>query len=237
MAETPSPTPEQQALRRRARRRLVGAIALALLAVVVLPMVFDPEPKRMANNVDIRIPDQNAPLAAVANMAAAPKPEAAPIPAPAVDASVSAPAMPMPEAKPTVVPAKAPSTVPAPEHPADKKPALESPKAKPKPQPKLQPENKAKPVAKPAPTVAPKVPADSAVPADKPYFLQLGVFSSEENAKHLVAQAQSAGFKAAVVAAGGQFKVRIGPVGDRAKALDYQAKLKSKGLASVLVEP
>jgi DedD protein len=37
--------PEEQALRRRARRRLVGSLALALLAVVVLPMIFEPEPK------------------------------------------------------------------------------------------------------------------------------------------------------------------------------------------------
>ena len=33
------------ALRRRGRRRLLGAIALVLLAVIVLPMVFDPEPR------------------------------------------------------------------------------------------------------------------------------------------------------------------------------------------------
>src|SRR5437762_2523723 len=31
-------------LKRRGRRRLVGAVALVLLAVIVLPMVFDPEP-------------------------------------------------------------------------------------------------------------------------------------------------------------------------------------------------
>ena len=31
-------------LRRRGRRRLVGAIALVLLAAIILPMVFDPEP-------------------------------------------------------------------------------------------------------------------------------------------------------------------------------------------------
>jgi DedD protein len=35
-------------LKRRGRRRLVGAVALVLLAVIVLPMVFDPEPSPVA---------------------------------------------------------------------------------------------------------------------------------------------------------------------------------------------
>ena len=34
-----------ETLKRRGRRRLVGAVALVLLAVIVLPMVFDPEPR------------------------------------------------------------------------------------------------------------------------------------------------------------------------------------------------
>jgi len=35
-------------LKRRGRRRLVGAIALVLAAVIVLPMVFDSEPRGSA---------------------------------------------------------------------------------------------------------------------------------------------------------------------------------------------
>ena len=35
----------QTDLKKRARRRLVGAAALALFAVIVLPMIMDPEPK------------------------------------------------------------------------------------------------------------------------------------------------------------------------------------------------
>ena len=34
-----------ETLKRRGRRRLVGAVALVLAAVIVLPMVFDPEPR------------------------------------------------------------------------------------------------------------------------------------------------------------------------------------------------
>jgi len=45
-------------LKRRGRRRLVGAIALVLAAVIVLPMVFDQEPKPSAPPVSVRIPGE-----------------------------------------------------------------------------------------------------------------------------------------------------------------------------------
>ncbi len=47
-------------LKRRGRRRLLGAIALVLLAVIVLPMVFDQEPKGTSLPVDVRIPGEDA---------------------------------------------------------------------------------------------------------------------------------------------------------------------------------
>ena len=46
-------------LKRRGRRRLVGAIALVLAAVIVLPMVFDSEPKGSAPPVSVRIPAED----------------------------------------------------------------------------------------------------------------------------------------------------------------------------------
>jgi DedD protein len=48
-----------ETLKRRGRRRLVGAVALVLAAVIVLPMVFDPEPKRADVPVNVRIPGEN----------------------------------------------------------------------------------------------------------------------------------------------------------------------------------
>ena len=70
-----------ETLKRRGRRRLVGAVALVLAAVIVLPMVFDPEPKNAPAPVTVRIPDENqAPfqpkLPPKAPPKAAPKPEA-----------------------------------------------------------------------------------------------------------------------------------------------------------------
>ncbi len=97
------------ALKRRGRRRLVGAVALVLLAVIVLPMVFDPEPKRTAPPVSVRIPSEDdagfapkvtpkapaAPAAVPAPKAAEPaKPQAA-----APQKSEPPKAAPAPEAK------------------------------------------------------------------------------------------------------------------------------------------
>ncbi|MEI8400199.1 MAG: SPOR domain-containing protein [Alcaligenaceae bacterium] len=60
----PSVSSEAQAadLRVRARRRLAGAVALVLAAVVILPMLLDSEPAPVANKIPIKIPDRNAPF-------------------------------------------------------------------------------------------------------------------------------------------------------------------------------
>ncbi len=87
-------------LKRRGRRRLVGSIALVLLAVIVLPWIFDPQP-RQAPPVSVRIPSQDeAPF----------KPKPVPkLPAPPVETG-------KPASAPDPVPAKpeAPKPAPAP---------------------------------------------------------------------------------------------------------------------------
>jgi DedD protein len=47
-------------LKRRARRRLVGAIALVLLVVIVLPVLLDQEPKPVRHDLTVQIPSQDA---------------------------------------------------------------------------------------------------------------------------------------------------------------------------------
>jgi DedD protein len=63
-----------ETLKRRGRRRLVGAVALVLLAVIVLPMVFDPEPKSTMPPMSVRIPGEN-------DTPFSPRPAAKPAPA------------------------------------------------------------------------------------------------------------------------------------------------------------
>lgn len=49
-------TDDELNLRRKTRRRLIGAFALTLAVVVILPMVLDNEPKPSGNNIDLTIP-------------------------------------------------------------------------------------------------------------------------------------------------------------------------------------
>ena len=55
---------EELQLKKRARRRLVGAVALVLFVIVFLPMMLDNEPRQMSQDVSISIPplaQQNLP--------------------------------------------------------------------------------------------------------------------------------------------------------------------------------
>ena len=48
--------------KKRARRRLIGATALVLAAIIGLPMIFDSEPKPLAGDIAIQIPSRDKPL-------------------------------------------------------------------------------------------------------------------------------------------------------------------------------
>lgn len=50
---------DEISLKRRARRRLIGAGALAIVIVVLLPMVLDSEPKLVGQDIELRIPDKD----------------------------------------------------------------------------------------------------------------------------------------------------------------------------------
>lgn len=193
-------------LRRRARRRLVGAIALALVAVVVLPMVFDPEPKPLGSDVDIRIPDPSTPFPAAG--------QAPPSPPAIDDAQPDTAAEP-----PALTPTPQPEARPSAEAPAK----TDAGKAEAKPSAAAEAEKPAKPPTGPF--------------ATEGYFLQLGAFGSEKNARQLADKAAAAGFKTSVYTANGQSRVRVGPYEDRRDALDMQRKLKAKGFGTVLLGP
>lgn len=45
--------------KKRARRRLIGAVALALAAIIGLPMILDSDPKPLADDINIRIPSKD----------------------------------------------------------------------------------------------------------------------------------------------------------------------------------
>ena len=121
----------QLELKKRARRRLVGAVALALLAIIVLPMVMDQEPKPLTQDIAIRIPNKDAGAfpAVPAPPAAEPKPAILPAKPLAQPPAAETKAEAKPEPKPEVQP-EAPKPTPAPAAPPAKAPAPE-PAAKP----------------------------------------------------------------------------------------------------------
>ena len=52
-------TDVQLQIKKRARRRLVGAVAFVSVVAVVLPMVMDHQPRQHVQEVEIRIPGQD----------------------------------------------------------------------------------------------------------------------------------------------------------------------------------
>src|SRR5512133_3753924 len=77
-------TDDELNLRRKARRRLIGASALTLAVVVILPMVLDSEPKPDTQDIDLRIPNPDKTGAFVPGVAVSEVVEAMPPAASAV---------------------------------------------------------------------------------------------------------------------------------------------------------
>ncbi len=212
---------EELQLKKRARRRLVGAVALVLLIVVFLPMVLDSEPKPLNQDVSISIP----PIPKTESSSQLPAPPPAQPPA----SSTSAPSphvAGLPEGPPsgpsTSLPAGEPRSEAAPD-PA--KPEV-SAKAKPEPRPAAKPFVKREP--KPAQVAA-------AAPAGEDSFVvQLGAFSNSANAKSLQKKLQDNKFKAYTElvrnAGGDRTRVRVGPYASREAAEKARERLKSMKL-------
>ncbi|CAM2178022.1 DedD protein [Burkholderia latens] len=223
--------PEKQ----RARRRLVGAIALVVAAVIVLPMVLDSHPKPVTDDIAIDIPNRPA------HQAVAPRDDdAADVQAgvahdepPASDVAVAAvPAPAKDAAKPAAKPDTTTSTTTAGVAPA-------KPAAKP-----AAPAPAVKPVApKPAPAAVANADAaaDSgdasspASPAGARFAVQLGSFKDDTTARSWATKLKSAGVPAYVEhrkQADGSTAtlLRAGPFADRAAASAAIAKVREAGL-------
>jgi len=86
-------SPEASEIRRRGRRRLIGAIVLVVLAVVFVPMILDSEPRQKRAEPSLEIPpkDKVAPLPPPAPTPAATKVAPAKEAAPALPAKTATP--------------------------------------------------------------------------------------------------------------------------------------------------
>jgi len=209
---------EELQLKRRARRRLIGAIVLVTIIVVVLPMVLDSEPRQARQEVSVRIP---SPESGVFTS------KVVPLPAP-------------PDAKAT---SKAPESKAETQPPAEEKklaaappPAAGTPPpAKEAAAPKSGPEKVQPAKAEPA---APPRPARKARPAAKPakgrFVVQVIALADAEKAKGMQQQIAAAGVKSYTevvkTAKGDVTRVRAGPFATRAAAEKAREQLKALGM-------
>ena len=241
----------QLQLKKRARRRLVGAIAFVSVVAVVLPMVMDHEPRQVVQDVEIRIPGQD-------EKPFAPKFSAAPLeksaPRPSLESSpVQTPVEPEVKPKPDQViePPVAPTAR-----------VLEVPKSKPAEKPVEKPI--AKPIAKAAEKPSEKLPEKPAVkpvektddakraaailagmsgdgkPAAKAgeYLVLIGAFSNEANVKNLKSKLGEQSIKTFSepldTPQGKKIRVRAGPFASREAAEKALEKMQRIGVSGVI---
>jgi len=227
MAEQDTSPDADLQLKKRARRRLVGAAALALLAVIVLPMVMDREPRSLSQDIQVRIPSQDStglvakvlPGKPVATPMPAPEPKPAAEPKaegqakaePVITAAAAAPAV-----TKSVAPTAAPAVKAAPK-PAEKPAALEK-----------KPEAAATPASK---TVADAKPASD---ASGQWVVQLGAYKEAGNVKLLLSKLKGIGVPAYTEKSdtpqGPRTRVRAGPFASQDAAEKARSRIKIIGV-------
>ena len=216
----------QQHLKKRARRRLVGAIFFVSLVAVLVPTLMDSEPRPPAQDIDIRIPGQDDKAFTPALV-----PPAEPVAA----SSKSAPET--PEMPPLVRqdPVTESRVEPKVEPKAEKKPApaKEAPaKASDKDTPALKDE-----ASRAAAILAGKA-ADAPASAAGQHVVLIGAFSNEANVANLRKKLGEQGIKVYTEALdspqGKKTRVRAGPFPNREAAEKALKKMQQIGVSGVV---
>jgi DedD protein len=215
----------QLELKKRSRRRLVGAAALALLAAIVLPLVMDHEPRPTVQDIQVRIPAQEG--GGIASRVLPTNPASTPLPPSPPDSS--------PEAD--TVPARPVADIPRDPKPAAKPAEKAAEKAPEKPVEKPA----AKPVEKPVEKAASKTEEARARAAlagaegsADPWLVLIGAYRDSANVKQLMAKLKQIGVPAFTEnfdsPQGARTRVRAGPFKTRDAAEQARAKMKKIGV-------
>jgi DedD protein len=225
-----SPAESVEAMRRRARHRLIGAVILVLLGVVGFPLLFDTQPRPVAVDIPIEIPDRNhvkplPPLPQAAAPAVAGKVAPAPPVSPVITESrQEAGIAPAEKAQATKAEPPAKPQVAKTEPPLPKKPELP---AESRPEAKAPSADAAK-----AQALLQGKSVDAAA-AGVRYVVQVGAFAEKEKARLAQQKLERAGLRnytnVAETKNGPRIRVRAGPFESRAEA--DRAAEKIKGLA------
>ncbi|MDR3087846.1 MAG: SPOR domain-containing protein [Azoarcus sp.] len=223
-------------LKKRARRRLVGAVAFAGLAAVVLPMVMDEEPKQQLQDVQIRIPGQDqtpfAPkLEPVGETKEAPAP-AAEVPPPVAPPVEKALPVEKPVERPVEKPVEKPPETPA-AKPVEK--PVEKPATKPVEKPAEKIVEKQTEAQRAAAILSGKIPADPAsADGNGQFVILIGAFSNTANVQQLQKKIGELGIKVFTEPLespdGMKTRVRAGPFASRSAAEKALEKMKRIGV-------
>lgn len=224
MAESDASIEAQLELKKRARRRLVGAAALALLAAIVLPMVMDHEPRPPSSDIQVRIPSPDA-GGGFSSRILPKSPAATPLP----PATAGAETRPAPEPKveaEAVKPDQKPAAPVAAEKPADKKPA--------EPMAAKATEHRAKAAeGKPAERKGEDA-SSAAQAAGEQWVVQLGAYKEAGNVKLLLGKLKELGVPTFTEKfdspQGPRTRVRAGPFASKDAAEKARAKAKIVGV-------
>jgi DedD protein len=227
-------TDQEKQFRKRARRRLIGAVALVLLMVTVLPMLLDDRSDQAPHpDVAISIPSQDD-----GNFASKIVPAPAANVAPATPDTTGQPAVP---AVATVAPPP-PVAAPAAAEPAPAAAAEPKPEPKPAPEPvkpvaKQQPKAESSPAAKPKP--APVAAEKAGTSKAEGVSIQVGVFSDSDKVTQIKSKLSGLGIKCGTeplnTKTGVKVRMRCGPYADKAEAEKAQESLKSAGFNNTIL--
>ena len=238
MSDSPD---EQLQLKKRARRRLVGAVAFAGLAAIILPMVMDEEPKQQVQDVQIRIPGQDqAPFAPNLKPATAEKKDdGAPAQSAPAAPSSAPPAKPVEKPVEKAVeknPEKAPEKVQEKPAPAPKPPEKEH--AKPAEKASEKPVN-GNDAQRAAAILGGKAVDNSAPSAGNGQFVILiGAFANPANVKQLQTKLGELGIRVFTepldTPDGRKTRVRAGPFSSQDAAQKALEKIKRIGVNGVV---
>jgi len=244
-----------EVLRRRARHRLFGSVVLVFTAVVAFPLLFDSQPRPVAVDTPIVIPDRNGtpPLTAGAPVPASQAPVKPLLPAAPASDHVTAQASLEPGKEEVVAPpakdllvGKAESKVEPkvkPESRSEGKPEARS-EAKPESKPEAKVETKAEPKVK-ATAESQKAKAllegkdgKSAETAAK-VVVQIGAFADADKLREVRRKLEGAGFKTytQTIEKDGKktTRVRVGPFESQGEADKAAARIRKLDLPAHLI--
>jgi len=226
--------------KKRARRRLVGAMALVLAAVIVLPIILDSEPKPLVDDIAIDIPALDKPAAT--GMRAAPI-TPAPVSASQEEKTPTA-TLSQPVASENADATAAPNHEPVKHDPLTPDSAASA--GHPPPSPvdlkNMAAVDKSKDAAhvKALEAKASSTHAEANKKAGK-FIVQVAALASKDKISQLQARLKSAGIASytqkVATESGDYVRIRVGPFSSKQEADKMRARLSKLGLSGTLIPP